>query len=214
MKKIIFDLDDTLIMWKSEYYDTLNETLDYFNIKYEEKDIYNLKKAVDDYENNCNIYKEEYMLEIFKKYTSLDLPFNFVTVWIEYLKNCYPKIQDEGLLEVLEYLSKKYELVVLTNWFTKSQKERLNGYGILKYFKDVIGTDNILNKPNKEAFIKACGNTKVEDCIMVGDNFNIDILGAYEVGLEAIWLNLKGIVPKEKIKVKQIKSLVELKECL
>ena len=37
MKKIIFDLDDTLIMWKSEYYDTLNKTLDYFNIKYEEK---------------------------------------------------------------------------------------------------------------------------------------------------------------------------------
>ena len=67
MKKIIFDLDDTLIMWKSEYYDTLNKTLDYFNIKYEEKDIYNLKEAVDDYENNYNIYKEEYMLEIFKK---------------------------------------------------------------------------------------------------------------------------------------------------
>ena len=49
---------------------------------------------------------------------------------------------------------------------------------------------------------------------MIGDSFKTDILGAYEVGLDAIWYNPKNKQLKQKIKVKQINNLIELKEIL
>lgn len=123
-------------------------------------------------------------------------------------------ILEPNVLEILEYLSQKYEIIVLTNWFTYSQKNNLNKLQVLQYINLVIGTDQVKNKPNKEAFLKACGNVPVEECIMIGDSFKTDILGAYEAGLDAIWYNPKNKQLKQKIKVKQINNLIELKEIL
>lgn len=67
IKKIIFDLDNTLIIWKEEFLNTLNETLEQLNINYDDSILTNLKKAINIYESKYNIYKEEYLLELFKK---------------------------------------------------------------------------------------------------------------------------------------------------
>ena len=114
----------------------------------------------------------------------------------------------------MNYLNEKYELVVLTNWFSNSQINILKKLGILHYFNEIIGTDQVLNKPNKEAFLKACGNYKIEECLMIGDNFDIDILGAYSAGMDAIWYNPKHKQPKQKIKVDEIDNLMKLKNYL
>lgn len=63
-------------MWKEDYYNTLNKTLEYFNIKYSENDILDLKKAILHYEKEYNIYSEQYMLKTLKKYAKLELPEN------------------------------------------------------------------------------------------------------------------------------------------
>ena len=39
IKRIIFDLDNTLIEWKDEYWDGVEEALKSENIKYTKKDI-------------------------------------------------------------------------------------------------------------------------------------------------------------------------------
>lgn len=97
--------------------------------------------------------------------------------------------------------------MVLTNWFTKSQKERLKNYEILKYFKEVIGTDLVKNKPNEESFIRACGTYKPEECVMIGDSLEKDVNGALNCGLGAILFDYKNIYDGEIQKVKKISDL-------
>ena len=210
VKRIIFDLDNTLIIWKEEFLNTLNETLEQLNINYDDCILTNLKKAISIYETKYNIYKEEYLLKLFKNQTNIDLPNNFVNVWKNKLKKCISLDYNKETIDTLEYLYKKYDLVVLTNWFTDQQSSRLENANILKYFKEVIGTDKVLNKPNKEAFIYACQNYLPCECIMIGDNLDIDIIGAKNVGLKTILIDYKNRYPEYKNKITNISELKEM----
>lgn len=207
IKRLIFDFDNTLMFWDNDYYVTLDQTFNYFNISYDENIKNSIINAVNDYEDKYDIFKHEYMNELMRQYSNIDLPDNFVEKWIEYLGDAVPSEKDLELIDTLEYLSSKYELVVLTNWFTKSQKERLKNYGILKYFKEVIGTDLVKNKPNEEAFIKACVSYKKEECIMIGDSLEKDVIGALNCGLSAILFDYKDKYDGEIQKVKKISDL-------
>ena len=113
--------------------------------------------------------------------------------------------------DVVKYLCKKYELVVLTNWFTEQQKERLKNYKIEPYFKNVIGTDFILNKPNKESFIYACSPYDPSKCIMIGDSLLKDINGALNAGMDAILFDFKN---EYKGNIKKVTKIEELKDIL
>ena len=112
----------------------------------------------------------------------------FLEKCLEHFSNCAPNKMNKEIYETLEYLSKKYELVVLTNWFEKQQAKRLETVGILKYFSKVYAPETFLIKPNKEAFMKACQN-KPEEAVMVGDSLKADIEGAINAGLKAIYIN-------------------------
>lgn len=211
MKKIVFDLDNTLIPWKEEYWNTINETFEYFNIKYSEDDILKFKEAIDNYENEYDIYRESAMKKIAEDYLGFKLPDNFIQKWEEYLSLCTPDILPIDDVETFEYLYDKYELVVLTNWFTEQQKARLEKVGIMKYFKTIIGTDTVKNKPNKESYIKACLPYNLDECVMIGDSITCDYEGALKVGMKAILYDPNN---KNKIKGLKIKSMKELKKLL
>ena len=51
IKRIIFDLDNTLIEWKDEYWDGVEEALNSENIKYTKKDIKDIENAMNKYES-------------------------------------------------------------------------------------------------------------------------------------------------------------------
>ena len=108
-----------------------------------------------------------------------------------------------------ELLSKKYELVTLSNWFTFSQKSRLKIAGIDKYFSNIYGTDIVPMKPKKEAFISVIGDKKIEECLMVGDNIAMDIEVPYKMGMNVYYLS-KG---KDSI-YQSIEKIEDLKEML
>ena len=211
IKKVIFDLDNTLIMWDDKYYDTLDETLKYYNIAYNSDIKAKLIKAVDGYENRYDIYNMEYMKLLMEEYSNIKLPDDFVYMWTLYLEKCVPNELDPELVEILEYLNNKYELTVLTNWFLMEQVNRLKNYGILKYFKEVVGTEKIKNKPNKEAYIKAAIPYKMEECVMIGDSIKKDVEGAIEYGMDAILYDYNDEYTGD---LKKVKKLIELKKYL
>lgn len=206
IKKIIFDLDNTLIIWKDEYLQALKETIKKYNIK---EDANYVNDQIDNYEEYYDKYDKEKMLNHINNKIKDKINMEFLEEFL--VKIGYMSEPNEEVIDTLEYLSKKYELVVLTNWFTEAQTNRLKTAKIDKYFKQIFGGEDYI-KPNKEAFMTAAGKTPLEECIMIGDSYTLDVMGAYNAGIEPIFMNPKH--KENKNNFKEITKLSDLKNIL
>lgn len=95
-------------------------------------------------------------------------------------------------LEILEYLKPKYDLAIMTNGFKEVQYPKLDRSGIRDYFKHIYISEEVgYNKPDIRIFEHAIKdmNTKAENCLMVGDDFEVDIVGAAKAGMNQIYFN-------------------------
>lgn len=188
IKRLIFDVDGTLITgvnFNSSIKKTLNKLgiLSKNNVKLFLEGIKTYEQLYDNY--NIKSYTKH-----FENILSTKLPENFVFCFWEELKNAIPP-KNNGLIKTISKLSQKYELVLLTNYFAISQLNRLNNMGIGSFFDECYG--ELCIKPNKKAYIDACGNNKIHECIMIGDDLYLDIKRARELGLSTIFINSKGI---------------------
>ncbi|HOZ88448.1 MAG TPA: YjjG family noncanonical pyrimidine nucleotidase [Bacteroidia bacterium] len=120
------------------------------------------------------------------------------------------KLLKEGCLDVLQYLQKKYTLHIITNGFKEVQQVKIDGTGLRQFFSHIIiSEEHGSTKPDKKIFTLAetlAGATK-EDCVMIGDNFECDILGAADAGWESIYFSETA----HDFKGNAIGSLQELK---
>ncbi len=207
-KRIIFDLDNTLIIWKNEYIKGLDNTIKYFNLNI---DVCIVDEVINSLESKYDKLSKKLLLKEINDATKLNLDMSFVNKLFEEQKNLSEI--NEDLIDTLKYLSSKYELVVLTNYFKEVQVGRLKHALIDKYFKTVIGGDEVLQKPNFESFEMAVGNFKKSECIMVGDNLKIDIEGAINFGIHAIVCDYFNLIPSSN-KYLKIQKISELKNIL
>ena len=118
----------------------------------------------------------------------------------------------EGVMEVLDYLVPKYELHIITNGFREVQRRKLENSGIKKYFTTITTSEDVgVKKPGKQIFETALKNARAnkEESIMIGDNFEADILGAINFGMNAVIYNYyKAEFPNEYPQVKEMKELL------
>lgn len=188
IKRLIFDVDGTLITGV-DFTDSIRKTLNRLGIC--SKDSINLfLKGIKTYEQKFDNYNIKDYTKHMEKTINNKLPQDFAYVFWEELKSAIPA-KNNILIETIYKLSKEYELVLLTNYFAKSQLNRLNNMGIGKFFKECYGEHCI--KPNKQAYLNACGNNSVKECIMIGDDLYLDIQRAKEEGLYTILVNSKGL---------------------
>lgn len=183
IKRVIFDLDDTLIMWKSEYVNSLSKTIKKFGIN---EDANYVSDIIDNYEEYYDRYDKVMLMEHINKNIKANVDISFIDDFLYNIGFCGDV--DSSVIDTLEYLSSKYELVVLTNWFTIPQFNRLKSAGIDKYFTKVFGGDEVL-KPNSDAFINACGGYEPNECVMIGDDYVKDMIGSSSTGLHTLYFN-------------------------
>ncbi len=212
VKRLIFDVDDTLIEWKEEYWNTLAEVLQELNIKGSKDLLDKIISAVGSYEKYHQYYNKQKMLEHINKVTGYNFNMNFLDITFKIFGKCVPK-ENVDIITTLEYLNKKYELVILTNWFKDAQIIRLENFGINNYFEKVFTSESFKVKPNKEGFIIAMEDKSPEECIMIGDSFKKDIQGAINVGMKAIYLN-PNVTKEENQNYTIIHNITELKNIL
>ncbi|MBU0488873.1 MAG: YjjG family noncanonical pyrimidine nucleotidase [Bacteroidetes bacterium] len=117
-------------------------------------------------------------------------------------------------LEILEYLSGKYKIHILTNGFSEVQYKKAETTGISKFIDQFITSEEAgVNKPNVDAFVFALkkAGASPEESIMIGDDAEVDISGAAKAGMDTVWFN--PLHANSEIKATyEISSLLELKE--
>ena len=214
IKRLIFDVDNTLIPWLDEYNRAIDETLEELEYPHNSKLCERIDIASSNYEIDRKKYTRKGMLEFINKEINQELPSEFIDIWINNLKKCAPSTLSEEEYMTLETLSKKYELVILTNWFEESQIARLKKSNIYKYFSEIHGAEKFA-KPYKESFAQAIGNNLPEECAMIGDDLKNDIKGAIDAGIKnVIWKNISNKKIHNKNILNKIKIIYKLEELL
>ncbi|MBP6180923.1 YjjG family noncanonical pyrimidine nucleotidase [Flavobacterium sp.] len=121
----------------------------------------------------------------------------------------------DGTFEVLDYLTQKYRLHIITNGFAEVQFRKLNNSNIGSYFHTITNSEMAgVKKPNPIIFEYALdlAKAKKESSIMIGDCLEADVKGALNAGLDAIFFNESNVQAEQGIK--QINHLLELKKYL
>lgn len=212
IKRVIFDMDNTLMPWKKEYDNEIGIVLKELGIEYTEEENKKIRKALIEYENNYYTFNTKLMIDFINKYTKKNYPEELIEKLMNKWSKCAPEKLPESTIKVLEYTKSKYEVVVLTDWYKEQQVKRLKKAKILKYFQEVYGAENTKRKPFKEAFMQAIGENKPEECIVIGDDFQRDIEGALKAGLQAIYYNPNNTEQNEKISFYNLKNNEETKQ--
>lgn len=209
-KYILFDLDDTLIDNFESYRYGYMKIIENLNIKYADKDFNNFyefdKIFWTNYENNKITVPKEYTTskELIAKYLrglklmlyfniSLEKAFEISEIFLANLGGRIIPIK--GAYETLEYLHKKYNLVIASNGPSAAIKEKLEKINCYEFFKHIFSADmtrNVSSKPNKEFFIELLNHINYYDnskILMVGDSLFNDVKGGMNSEIDTCWLN-------------------------
>lgn len=128
----------------------------------------------------------------------------------------------EGAVELLDYLSTLYKLVIVSNGFVEVQHRKMESAGIIHYFEHVVLSEEVgVSKPNKEIFdhALALSHTRRSEAIYIGDSWDADIIGAQNARMTSIWYNPRGLpieIPLSELRhpVYEVQKLREVPQIL
>lgn len=117
----------------------------------------------------------------------------------------------EGAIDLLDYLRPNYQLHIITNGFKEVQHNKLFNSGILSYFTTITNSEEAgVKKPNPVIFHQALkiSGAQIGDSIMIGDNYEADILGAEAIGIKTICFNYhEELIPEKYVQVSELKQI-------
>jgi putative hydrolase of the HAD superfamily len=227
---ILFDLDHTLWDFEKNSEETLLTLYDQFELasfgKFDCDSFYRKYKFINtrlwDLYNKGRIKQAELRESRFTKtLTGLGLEPHQVPRGISdaYMALCpTKKAVFPFTYEVLEYLHPKYGLHIITNGFKEVQHIKMNSSNLHPYFREIVTSECCgYKKPDRRMFEHLLEriNVKPEECLMVGDNYECDIEGARDAGIDQVFFNPEGIRKKRSPKpTYEISCLSQLKEML
>lgn len=98
-----------------------------------------------------------------------------------------------GALELCRELSEHFEMYIVTNGVSHTQKKRFFASPIQRYFKDIFVSEDMgAAKPAAEYFdcvFKNIGEDKRAGALIIGDSLSHDILGGINAGIDTVWYN-------------------------
>lgn len=86
-------------------------------------------------------------------------------------------------------------MALVTNGASVPQRAKIERFGLADHFDHVqVEGEFGAGKPEPSAFLHVLSTlgVRAEECVMVGDNFEADVLGAQAVGIHAVWMDPRG----------------------
>ena len=212
VKRLIFDFDNTLIMWKKEYIKALKMVIAKYNLK---ADLLELDYALNHCNQNYGRVDIETMIKAAHQQCNVKITKEILYNWMDLVGSIAIDIEEETK-ETLEYLSNKYSIVILSNFITYCQKLRALNAGIDRYIEEYYGAGySRYVKPHPASFREAIGDYKVGECVMIGDDMKEDIDGALAFGLKAIFVDNHDVIKEnEQYPYLVIKKVSDLRNIL
>lgn len=118
--------------------------------------------------------------------------------------------------ELLEYLSAKYPLTIISNGFVQTQHLKMQSSNIEHYFAHIVLSEQAQAlKPDRKIFDYALqlNNALPHEAIMVGDSYLADICGARDAGIAQVYYP-NAARKEEHFATHIIDDLLELKNIL
>jgi len=123
----------------------------------------------------------------------------------------------DGALDLLIYLSSRYRLFILSNGFREIQSLKMQHSGIYHYFEKVLLSEDIsIQKPQKRIFEYALMSTNSRriESLMIGDAYEVDIIGARNARIDQLWFNPENTPPQGPPPTFTVRTLSEIKDFL
>ena len=124
----------------------------------------------------------------------------------------------EGARELMDYLKAQgYQLHMCSNGFHEVQYRKLRACGLQDHFDTIILSEDAgANKPSPQFFDYAVQQSKAPKAtaLMIGDNFQTDILGAKHYGLSVAYFNRYPDYPAAEPVDYEVTALAQLMEIL
>lgn len=197
-KGIIFDLDNTLYDYNLCHNFAVESVFNYLNQKYPniiinqqyEKISTDLKKELINTASSHN--KAIYFKQLLEQ-LNLGLD-SFSTIHEIYWTSFYQKIECfDGVNEFIKWNKlQNIKIGILTDYETEYQIIKLESLGLLEYIDVIITSEEIgKEKPSTQMFFAILNKMDLtsENVIMIGDNFDKDIIGANDLNIFAYWFS-------------------------
>lgn len=133
------------------------------------------------------------------------------------------KLEPESFSILLYLKSQGYKVGLITNGKQLKQWEKLVRLGVYPFFDDVVTSESVgVEKPDPEIFNIAMErlNVTAGTSLMIGNNFDVDIVGACNAGMQAMIINSKITEEQQKVidensySVKELNTLIDLMKIL
>jgi len=115
-----------------------------------------------------------------------------------------------NVIEVLEYLHKKYTLHIITNGFDEVQEIKIKANELDKYFTTITTSEEAgAKKPEKKIFLYALkkAGALAEESLMIGDDPVVDIEGARQAGIDGLFCNFDHL-PDHGLATYEVKEML------
>lgn len=221
--KVLIDLDGTLLDFskgeKKAFIETIKKFTGYTPDDFECQKFSIINEFYFNEYRNKKMDRDTFHFNRFKEiYEYLKLNADIMesdTYYVNALK--YNAEIYDDVLDGIKYLTKKYDLYVVSNGMTEVQRKRTELAGLSKYFKKYyISEECGANKPDIEFFDYVFNDINDFDkshYIIIGDRLDTDVLGGINASIKTIYLARKEIYSDIKPDY-EIQSLKEINNIL
>ncbi|MBQ9539697.1 MAG: HAD family hydrolase [Treponema sp.] len=189
LRTIIFDIDGTLYTSRAYVFEQVDVQVRHLaHIRGRDED--EVRKEIFEYRRRWASEHGGKKISLGNALIAFGIPIEESIRWRETLLSPEKYLKkDKKLEELLETLGQKYRLVCVTNNPVAAARKTLDVIGVSRHLPDIIGLDTCMkSKPAPEMLNLAVQITgaKAEECLSVGDRYDIDLALPLEMGMGAV----------------------------